>query len=591
MLSFAVFDERGPAKGWPLRRAYLFTSADEVPVPGEVRAEDGFIRCSKAGTESAGLALLFPVELPPPPSPPLDGRPAQGLLGEVVLRTSLLPEREEPYLLTLELARHRIMLVLNKLEEWQLFDLPADHAVMRQFEQARAEFTAALVAMCHRENGKPDPASMLEADRASRRALSLAIEASEKLALLHADRQLKGRLDGSLFEQASSKADGLASDRVMSEGAAKNPDDVGVVLPQPPMIGCAVQPAQFSEPLAKVVSVACDFVSMPMRWSGMEPTEGTYAFAKTDKWIEWAVRTAKIPVVGGPLIDFREIAVPEWLYIWEHDYETLRELVYEHIKTVVTRYRRTVTRWTVCSGLHVNQGFSLTLERMMDLTRICALLVRKLQPAAKVQIEISQPWGEYLAGNKRAMPPKLYAEMIPQAGINIDALGLRLQMGRGDQGRTTRDLMALSDLLDRYATLDKPIAITAAGVPSELVAAPPAVPPASPPRNSVEAPEPPDGGETGATRSAEPPSDPGYWRAPWSADTQARWVREALSICAAKPYVHSICWQDLYDSPEGEMPAGGLMGEGGAIKPAATALAELRRLIRGVQRAPAAVRR
>ena len=55
--------------------------------------------------------------------------------------------------------------------------------------------------------------------------------------------------------------------------------------------------------------------------------------------------------------------------------------------------------------------------------------------------------------------------MIPQAGIAIDALALRIQMGQPDRGRTTRDLMALSDLLDRYATLDKPIAVTAAGVP------------------------------------------------------------------------------------------------------------------------------
>ena len=217
---------------------------------------------------------------------------------------------------------------------------------------------------------------------------------------MQAERQVRGRQDGSLYEHAAEKADSVTADRIMPEGAAKNPDDIGIVLPQPALVGCTVNPANFSEPLARVVGATCDFVSMPMVcWMDMEPTEGKYAFAKTDKWIEWAVR-AKIPVVAGPLIDFREIAVPEWLYIWEHDYETLRELVYEHIKTIVTRYRRTVTRWTVCWGLHVNASFAMTLERMMDLTRMCAPLVRKLQPTAKVQIEISQPWGEYLASTK-----------------------------------------------------------------------------------------------------------------------------------------------------------------------------------------------
>jgi tripartite-type tricarboxylate transporter receptor subunit TctC len=42
---------------------------------------------------------------------------------------------------------------------------------------------------------------------------------------------------------------------------------------------------------------------MPMRWIDMEPAEGKYDFSATDRWIEWAVRAAKLPVVGGPLIE------------------------------------------------------------------------------------------------------------------------------------------------------------------------------------------------------------------------------------------------------------------------------------------------
>ncbi|QYU70968.1 endo-1,4-beta-xylanase [Leptolyngbya sp. 15MV] len=305
-----------------------------------------------------------------------------------------------------------------------------------------------------------------------------------------------------------------------------------------------------------------------MRWADMEPTEGRYAFARTDKWIEWAVRTAKMPVHAGPLIDFSEICVPEWIYIWEHDYDTLRELVYEHIKSVVTRYRKTVSRWTVCSGLHVNESFAMTLERMMDLTRICALTVRKLQPGAKIQIEIARPWGEYVAGNKRSMPPRLYADMIQQAGVAIDALGLRLQMGQpmpGRGGRGTRDLMALSDLLDRYAEVDKPIAVTAVGVPSAPVPPGPA-----------------------SSRSGSAATEPaGFWRSPWSPSAQSAWAKEALRLIASKPYVVSLCWQDLYDLPPGipaaspqDMPFGGLVTDQGQAKPVASVLAELRRTLR-----------
>jgi hypothetical protein len=47
------------------------------------------------------------------------------------------------------------------------------------------------------------------------------------------------------------------------------------------------------------------------------------------------------------------------------------------------------------------------------------------------------------------------------------------------------------------------------------------------------------------------------------------------------PYVQSVCWQDLYDSPEADMPGGGLVSESGVIKPAALALAEVRKLVSG----------
>jgi len=567
MLSFAVYDQQGAPPGWSLSQAYLFGN-DEIAVQGEIRvltstgrAGGSVIQCEKPSTDAAGLALQFRVG--PPESP----------MGLLLLRTCLLPQRPEPYLLSLELARHRIMLVLNKLEEWGFFDLPADHPVPSLLDKARAEFTAALVHLCHRTGGNgaapvPDPESILAADAAAGRALALSMEASERLALLQAEQNLQGRLDGSLYEKAQARADAVTGERPLPDNAVKSPDGGGVILPQPPMMGSAVAPAMFSDALVKGAADACDFVAMPMRWIDMEPSEGSYSFAKTDKWIEWAVRQAKLPVVGGPLIDFREISTPEWLYIWEHDYETLRELVYEHIKTVVTRYRRTVSRWTVCSGLHINESFALTYEKMMDLTRVCALLVKKLHPAAKVQIEIAQPWGEYVGRNRRAMPPRLYADQITLAGIVVDAFALRIQMGQPEYGRATRDLMAMSDLLDRYSELEKPLVVSAVGVPSQVLVAAAAMGP-----GPAGAPE--TGGEPPAALEA------GFWRSPWSQEVQARWVSQALWVAAAKPYVHSICWQDLYDSPTADMPAGGLMSESGSAKPAAGAFGDLRAAIKG----------
>ncbi|MCC6661690.1 MAG: endo-1,4-beta-xylanase [Phycisphaerales bacterium] len=534
MLRFAVFDERGPGRDFVLRHAHLF-GADDAPLAAQAAAAGGIIECTKAGTEAAGLALQFPVLGPGGES-----------LGDLTLRTCLLPPRPEPYLLTLELARRRIMMILNKLEQWGLFDLPGDDAVMKQFEEARHLFAAALVAQ--RGTGAGDHAGFaLEADRTARRALYLAVDAGERLTQVDAERQLGARFRGETYARtAAHQAESIAADRVLPEGAVKSSDSTGVVLQAPPVVGCAVNPAQFSGALAQGAAPVCDFVSIPMRWSDMEPTEGRYSFAKTDRWIEWAVRTARVPVWGGPILDFRTMCVPEWLFIWEHDYETLRELVYEHLKQIVTRYRRTVTRWTVASGLHVNQGFALALERMMDLTRLSVLLLKKLQPGAKVQVEVSEPFGEHYATNRRSIPPLAYVDMIGQAGIAIDALGIKLQIGQPGQGRSARDLLVLSDLLDRYAQFDRPIVVSAAGAPS---------------------------GRLGAGD----PEDPGSWRGAWTPEHQRDWLVQITQVAASKPYVVGVCWQDLYDGPQADMPLGGLLTESGTPKPAAAALAELRR--------------
>src|SRR5690606_39936440 len=40
-------------------------------------------------------------------------------------------------------------------------------------------------------------------------------------------------------------------------------------------------------------------------------------------------------------------------------------------------------------------------------------------------------------------------------------------------------------------------------------------------------------------------ADPGRWRGGWSPETQAQWLEAMGAIAMAKPYVHSVCWQEL----------------------------------------------
>jgi len=497
MLSFAVADApQAPAATAvtsAIRGAYLIGKED-LPVPGSVGTATvggaggvAGLSCRKSFAGSAALSV--PVECGP--------------LGVLQLRTCLLPDREAPYSLETELARRRIMLLLNKIEEWGWSDLSADDPIMRGLDKSRELFTQALTA----------PAG--SGANAARESLRTALVAGELLAMRDAQRRLMARL-----------AD---DDR--------------------PQVGVAVHADQFAEPLQKVVSATADFVHVPLRWSKIEPEEGRFDFTRKDRWVEWAVRHAKLPVSGGPVIDLTPRGCPEWLHVWNHDYESLREFAYEHAKRVVTRYRRTVSRWVIAGGLNVNHGFTLTVEQMVDLTRVAVMTVRKLHPAAPVFVEISEPFGEHAFSNTQSVAPLLFAELVLGSGVQVDGFALRVQMGEqrsSNGGRWARDMLELSAMLDTYAEFEKPLHVSAIGCPSG-------------PANGTA-----DGGSAG------------FWRAAWSPESQVSWMEHALLVALSKPQVKSVCWQQLFDTPDGpDMPLGGLVTVDGRAKPALKRLGEI----------------
>ena len=86
--------------------AYLFGS-DGIPIrQAQITFKDGIITCNKPNLETGGLALLWPI----------DG------FGKVLLPTTCLPERTGLYNLNVEIARAKLMQIINKREDWSFFD-------------------------------------------------------------------------------------------------------------------------------------------------------------------------------------------------------------------------------------------------------------------------------------------------------------------------------------------------------------------------------------------------------------------------------------------------------------------------------------
>jgi hypothetical protein len=298
--------------------------------------------------------------------------------------------------------------------------------------------------------------------------------------------------------------------------------------------------------LARRLQEAFDFVRVPVTWRDVQPKEQDQNYDTADAWVKGCAATG-LAVRGGPLLNFGVQSVPDWMYIWENDYESIHDYARDHIRRTAQRYAGQVSSWIAASGLNGENVFTFNFEQIMELTRMAATVTKQAAPRAQVVLDITQPWGEYYARNQRTVPPLLYAEMIVQSGIAFDAFGLQFLFGIGSDGYHLRDLLQISTLIDRLANLGKPLHVTALCVPSIGAA----------------------GGRG--------PAGGGDWRGVWSDQTQADFLVAFSEIALSKPYVESICLEALCDSPGNGIPAGGVWREDLTPKPAFTRLVEFRR--------------
>lgn len=484
---------KGASKAVDLHGAHL-VGADNVPVRGEIRWQDGEIRCLPRTQDPVGLSLLWTVEG----------------FGRIQVQTTRLPARDKPYHLHVELARHQLMRVSVKREEWGLYDYSGMEAISADIDRARDAFIAALQHI-----DAPEKAARL-ADE----ALAVGLTAGEAMSRFHATVFL--------------------SRRRQTGGFAK------------PYLGVSIPPAFRNAVLARKLTETFQFARVPLVWREIQPTEQAQVYDPIDTAVKVA-SAAGLGLRGGPLLNFGVRFVPDWMYIWENDFEAIYEAAREHVERVVQRHAKQFTSWVAVSGLHADNVFGFSFEQVMELTRMATQAVRQAAPRTHVIVDVTQPWGEYYARNQQTVPPLLYADMVVQSGISFDAFGLQFLAGIDSDGYHMRDLFQISALIDKVANFGKPIHVTALGAPSTLRAS----------ENS-------SGGE---------------WRGPWSDALQGEWLTAVCEVALSKPYVETVCLQALTDDPEDVIPSGGLLREDQAPKPALERIVQMReRLLSGAEK-------
>ena len=86
----------------------------------------------------------------------------------------------------------------------------------------------------------------------------------------------------------------------------------------------------------KLLKKNFQYVTIPVSWKMIEPKEQERQFEHLDACVNWLSKH-HIAVKIGPLLSFVPENLPDWLFIWENDFEQVREMAYEYVTTVVVK--------------------------------------------------------------------------------------------------------------------------------------------------------------------------------------------------------------------------------------------------------------
>ena len=253
----------------------------------------------------------------------------------------------------------------------------------------------------------------------------------------------------------------------------------------------------------------------------------------------------KIVIGAGPLLRFTRDHLPEWLLNAGVGFEKIRELAYQFVSKVVTRYAGVVHRWYAISGLNAYNQFNFTFEEILEMTRAANMAVRAAGSRAVRIIEVSCPWGEYYATVTNSIPPFVYMDMVVQGGTSFDAFALQMRFGKDETGMHLRDMLQISSVLDCFAPISKPLHITDVEIPS------------APGKGPFD-------GEVA-----------GLWHHPWDPARQSQWLERFYRIALSKPFVEAINYGHLADDDGGSIANSGLLTTDGQVKESFEAIKRL----------------
>jgi len=467
--------------------AYLM-SGEHSAWPAQVTIKRGELIFTRTVSDSARLCAPWPV----------------GGYGEIMLSTGSLIEQTEPYYLPLELARGTLARLRNQLSDWEVLGLIVPEEVKSRLALAVEHFSWASV-----ERASPE-ASSANVDQ----ALRLALEAGDLLAAAYCEQAIavRRRNHSAPFILAADLGDSVLEGRS-----------------------------------AHFFLAAFNAAVVSLCWRETESTEGNFTWKLNDRQIEWS-RSQGLKVMAGPLLLLDQRDLPDWLYLFEGDFESILDSTAAFVQSAVRRYKGRVDYWICAGRMNAAELLSLNEEQRLRLTAQTIEAAHAIDPHTPLLLSVDRPCGEYLRDGHAELTPVQFADVLASSGLPLGGVIVELNLAYYPGGTLLREVIALNRQLDAWATLGLPVWLSIC-IPSGIQPCP-------------------------LTRRKSAVLDDR-----WTPLRQRTWAERLISLALAKNYVQGVIWNQLSDGRPHDFPNGGLLDSADQPKPVLSALAGLRRFV------------
>ncbi len=344
--------------------------------------------------------------------------------GYRTLSTCSLRPLEKPHLLPLELARGSCFRARVQSDAWQRAGL----MLTDKFQELLLEGTQYFLDSAQRRH---DPDSSSEA----------AIRAIEVL-------------EQSLAELGETYAVQSISFRKQRQPQITTLFGASVTPPSATIAGSDGSSGEHAELFASTFNT----VAVRMSWPEIETDAGRYDYDKTWNTVRWC-QAKGLKIIGGPLIDFRERMMPNWLYLLEDDFEAFLDAATSFVERTVITFRGSVQIWNCASALNTPGPLHLDDEQVMRLAVCMLQTIRRLDPNVPTIMTFDQPFGEYLAKHREGISPLHFADALLRSGLGLAGIGLETNINYVASGTMPRSSVDYGQMIDRWATLGMPLLV------------------------------------------------------------------------------------------------------------------------------------